>query len=138
MKTGEIQARGGEQAVVKALVVEDNRITQMVIEHMLKRHGLRMDLASDGREAVRLASQEDYALVIMDVHLPVLDGLSALEQIRAVETANRWARVPAMVISANPVADNVKRAQRAGADAFLPKPLDVDLFDAAITSLGVS
>lgn len=138
MQTQEVQTGMADQSVLKALVVEDNRITQMVIEHMLKRHGLRMDLASDGREAVRLASQGAYVLVIMDVHLPVLDGLSALEQIRAVETANRRARVPAMVISANPVADNVKRAQRAGADVFLPKPLAVDLFDAAITSLTAS
>lgn len=122
---------------MRALVVEDNRITQMVIEHMLKRHGLRMQLAHDGREAVRLARNGEYAIGIMDVHLPVLDGLSALKEIRDFETSSGSTRMPVMVISANPTADSVERAMRAGADAFLPKPIDKHAFDRTLSSLGV-
>ncbi|NMG02506.1 response regulator [Azoarcus taiwanensis] len=132
-----MQATWAEQSLKRVLVVEDNRITQMVIEHMLKRHGLRMQLAPDGREAVRLACDGKYVLVIMDVHLPVLDGLSALKEIRGFEASSRSARMPVMVISANPTKGSVERAMRAGADAFLPKPIDKHAFDRTLSSLGV-
>jgi PAS domain S-box-containing protein len=116
------------------LVAEDNEINALLIRAMLTRLGHNAVITSDGARAVDAWSAakraaEDFDLVLMDVQMPVLDGLEAARQIRANE---RGARTPILALTANTLGEDREACCAAGMDGFLVKPLDRDALDEAI------
>ncbi|MEK8031187.1 ATP-binding protein [Ideonella sp. DXS29W] len=105
----------------KVLVVEDNAVNQEVIQALLARHGLQADLAGDGAIAVALAQQQAYPLVLMDMHMPLMDGLEATRRIRRLPLHQR---TPIIAMTANVYEDDRQRCLDAGMDAHLAKPID--------------
>ncbi|MEA2759004.1 MAG: hypothetical protein QOH65_1617 [Methylobacteriaceae bacterium] len=120
---------------VRILLAEDNEISRRVALKHLERHGARVTCASDGAEAVRLANGDAFDVVILDIRMPVLDGLAAACQIRAAEPAGE--RTPLIALTANAFASDRRAAVEAGIDYFIAKPVDpfdlVALIETALT-----
>ena len=105
----------------EVLLVEDNPVNQAVAERMLQRVGLGVVLAADGRAAVALAAERAFDLVLMDVQMPVMDGLDATRAIRALQ-APHGAHTPVIALTANAMPQERELCIAAGMDDFLPKP----------------
>jgi len=114
---------GAENEVHRVLLAEDNDFNRMLIERVLRTLNCEVELAPTGREAVRKFHQGRYDLVLMDCHMPDIDGLEATRQIRAVEGPNR--RVPILAITAGTVPGVRQACLQAGMDDFIAKPFSL-------------
>ncbi|MFC5412263.1 response regulator [Larkinella bovis] len=104
------------------LVAEDNTINQHVITHILQKLGYRPDMVSNGQEAVEAARQKAYGLILMDIQMPVMDGLEATRQIRQA-----GGKQPVVIaLTANTMEGNEQDCLDAGMDDFLGKPLKLE------------
>lgn len=103
------------------LVAEDDDVNQRVILRQLELLGYAAELAADGAEALRLWSSGTYAMLLTDVHMPVMDGYALTEAIRAQETDGR--RAPIVALTANALRGEESRARASGMDGYLTKPL---------------
>ena len=113
-------------AGARALLVEDNAINQEVALAMLEEAGLATDIAGDGAEAVARARENPYDVVLMDMQMPVMDGLEAT---RAMRLLPGWAAIPILAMTANAMASDRDLCLAAGMNDHIPKPIDPrDLF----------
>ena len=108
----------------RVLVAEDNIVNRKVAEKTLNRLGQKPDFALNGEEAVRMVTETDYDVVLMDVHMPVMDGLEATRQIRATIQEDRQPRIVAMTASA--MLEDREACLAAGMDDFVSKPVTID------------
>jgi PAS domain S-box-containing protein len=110
-------------AGTRVLLAEDNDINREVAVALLEDAGLVVDTAEDGVEAVALAKQREYALVLMDVQMPRMDGLQATSEIR-----RRWprGRLPIVAMTASAFVEDRARCEDAGMDDFIGKPFEPD------------
>ncbi len=108
------------------LVVEDNEVNRMIAREMLSSLGLDVIEAADGADALRLMAQRPVDLVLMDCHMPVLDGYAATREIRRREEQEQHARVPILALTADAFTDDVARVRDAGMDGHLSKPYTRD------------
>jgi len=107
------------------LLVEDNETNQIVEKMMLEEMGYHVNVANDGRVAIDLIESAHYDLVLMDIHMPVLDGCTATERIRQSEQ-NTTTHLPIIAITASATAQDIERCLKAGMDDFLAKPIAQD------------
>ena len=103
------------------LLVEDNPVNQGVARSMLRKLGLAMRLACNGAEAVEAVREFDFDLILMDCHMPVMDGYAATAAIRALPKG-RGAALPIVALTANAMQGDAQRCLDAGMNAFLAKP----------------
>jgi signal transduction histidine kinase/CheY-like chemotaxis protein len=104
------------------LLVEDNPVNRMIGSEMLKSFGLKVIEAQDGAQGLQLMQQQHVDLVLMDIHMPVLDGYEATLQARERETRLRLPRVPIVALTADAFDEDVAQSMAAGMDAHLAKP----------------
>jgi signal transduction histidine kinase/ActR/RegA family two-component response regulator len=111
----------------RVLVVEDLATNRIVIKTMLKRLGIDCDDASNGEEAVKRIQSDavGYDLVLMDIQMPVMDGLKATELIRQWERDHAKARTPIAALTAGAYAEDRQNCKDAGMDDYLTKPIVV-------------
>jgi signal transduction histidine kinase/ActR/RegA family two-component response regulator len=107
---------------LRILVAEDHALNQQVAFGLLTRQGHHVEIAADGREAVEAARTRDFDVVLMDMHMPELDGLAASREIRRLEGARGL--VPIIALSASVLPDETEQCLAAGMDAHLAKPID--------------
>jgi TMAO reductase system sensor TorS len=105
----------------RILVVEDNAVNREVAAGMLENLGYRSESAIDGLLALEAIAESDYAAVLMDCQMPVMDGLTATQEIRRRE-AGSGSRMPIIALTANAMEANRERCLAAGMDDFLTKP----------------
>ncbi|MEH6491199.1 ATP-binding protein [Halopseudomonas sp.] len=103
----------------RLLLVEDNAVNQMVAKGMLSRLGYEVDLAEHGEIALNLLEENNYALVLMDCNMPVLDGYETSRRMRADP---RWQHLPIIALTANALHEDRQRCQDAGMSDYLAKP----------------
>ena len=103
------------------LVAEDHPVNRKVVGLLLQSMGHQVSFAEDGQQALTQASQTDFDLVLMDIHMPVMDGLSSARHIRALPGAR--GQVPIVALTADVMNDAAEQAKAAGMNAFLSKPL---------------
>jgi PAS domain S-box-containing protein len=108
---------------LRVLLAEDNPINQLVAVGMLERAGHEVWVASDGLQAVRLAGEGVFDVILMDIQMPNLDGYGAAAAIRAAEAA-RGSRTPIVALTAHASREDCDRSLQAGMDAHVVKPLD--------------
>ena len=109
----------------KILLVEDNEINQEIARAMLHQLGLSCDLARNGKEAVSMVLAKDYDLLLMDVHMPTMDGLTATRLIRRQLAADeKCGTLPIVAMTAGTLPDNIDEILAAGMDDHIPKPFD--------------
>ena len=106
-----------------ALVVDDNKRHRQLIGAILGSLGARVDLARDGREAVSIATATPFNLILMDVAMPELDGVSATRLIREHEAATNRPPANIIMITSHDRAEDVARSRQAGADHHIAKPV---------------
>lgn len=106
---------------LKVLVVEDNKVNQQLALRFLERLGQKADVAENGAEAVEAASQKPYDVILMDMQMPVMNGIEAAKAIRAGHGPNRTA--PIIAMTANASDEDRDACRDAGMDGFEPKPI---------------
>ena len=113
--------RGVAEPVV--LVVEDFEDNRFMMRRLLEMSGYRVVEAVNGRQAVEMAQEERPDIILMDLSLPMLDGLAATRQIRAYEGLGK---IPIVAVSAHDSADFHAEALAAGCNEYVTKPIDFD------------
>jgi len=109
----------------RLLLVEDEPTNQMFIRSILRKQGYQVDLAQNGREALDLLEQNEYALVLMDCMMPVLDGYDATSVIRDPTSSVRQHGIPVIALTANAMREDRDKCLAVGMDDYLAKPLEV-------------
>lgn len=115
----------------RVLVVEDNAVNQLVAEGVLAGLGYRADIVSDGKQALNALSLTDYDAVLMDCHMPTMDGYDCTRELRQREATRR--HTPVIAMTAGVMAEDRQRCLDAGMDDFIAKPIDVDALQAALS-----
>jgi PAS domain S-box-containing protein len=134
---------GATQAGKSILVAEDNKINAMLVRALLERLGHRPVIVGDGELAVAAfaaahTAGAPYDLILMDVHMPRVDGISATRQIRAIECDSQFTPTRIIALTANAGAEDRDACIAAGMNGFLTKPFDRELFTAAISPAGTA
>jgi two-component system, cell cycle response regulator DivK len=106
----------------RVLIVEDNEKNMKLVRDVLQATGYRTLEATTGEEAIELSLSQAPALVLMDVQLPGIDGVEALERMRQNE---RTASIPVLALTAQAMSGDRERFLEAGFDGYLAKPVDV-------------
>ena len=119
---------------LRVLLAEDNQINAVLATAVIKRSGHTVELARNGEEAVQAISKAAYDVVLMDMHMPEVDGLEAAQRIRAL--GGETARTPIIALTANAMASDRQKCVAAGMDDFLSKPFEPDDLAAMLKALG--
>lgn len=112
------------------LLVEDNDLNQLVASERLKQMGITCSIANNGLEAVEMVQKETFDAVLMDLQMPVMDGLEATREIRKLEA---FANLPIIALSAAVLQGDLMLAQEAGMNDFVAKPIDKTLLHNVLT-----
>jgi len=123
--------RGGD-AAPRVLVVDDNAVNRKLVELILGTIDADVVSVENGLEGVRAVEREAFDLVLMDLQMPVMDGLTAIRRIRAFEAAQRGRRTPIVVLSANVLSEHRQASAAAGADGHIGKPVGVEQLIGAV------
>lgn len=123
---------------LKILLAEDDNVNKAVITRMLKERGHEVDVAGTGVEAVGLFSEKgNYDLILMDIHMPVMDGLEATKIIREKEGGER--HTPVIALTAHALQGDRERFMELGMDEYIPKPVGMkelySIIEAAVSGL---
>ncbi|HEY2662154.1 MAG TPA: ATP-binding protein [Caulobacteraceae bacterium] len=127
------QPRGQTQsdgAPLKILVADDHPTNRQVVELILAAAGVELEMAENGADALDALARTSFDLVLMDLQMPVMDGLTAIREIRAREQGRR--ATPILALSANALPEHVAAAHEAGADGHIAKPVTAPALLAAI------
>ena len=119
---GEIE-EGGLSAGLKVLLAEDHPVNQRVVQLILGEYGVEVVTVENGADAIEAFNRDRFDLILMDMQMPVMDGLAATRAIRAIEAANPGAAAtPIVMLSANAMDQHLSDTEAAGADRHLAKP----------------
>ena len=137
------QARESERPALEILLVEDNPVNQELAERLLKKRGYQVTLANNGAEAVECFEKGCFDLVLMDMQMPVMDGIEATESIRSREMRRSWVvsqdfkPVPIVAMTANAMQGDRERCLQAGMNDYVSKPIKpAELYAAIERCLG--
>ena len=118
---GSLEGRG-----LRVLAVDDNPMNQLVLRTLLEQLGVETHMASDGAQALTAWGRETWDVILMDVQMPVMDGLTATREIRRLEAETGRARTPIVALTANAMAHHQAQYLAAGMDAMTPKPIELE------------
>ncbi|MFT5892117.1 MAG: signal transduction histidine kinase/CheY-like chemotaxis protein [Dokdonia sp.] len=107
----------------KILVVEDNKINQMITRKILEKNKMVCDVADNGEIAVEKARNQDFDLILMDIHMPGISGIEATEQIRLFDKG-----IPILALTAVTIDENIDEFHEAGFNDIIPKPYKIEEF----------
>jgi signal transduction histidine kinase/CheY-like chemotaxis protein len=120
-----------QPAALKILVAEDNKINALLIKSLIERRGHRVEVAENGHQVIDALSAAPFDLILMDMHMPTLDGVAATRKIRAI--GGPVSETPIIALTASSEAKDRQRCLEAGMDDFLTKPIDPEELDVALT-----
>jgi CheY-like chemotaxis protein len=121
-----------ETTSARVLVVEDNDMNMQLVEYLLEEGGYQIVKAASGEDALSIARSGDPVdLILMDIHLPGIDGLSV---VREMKTDDRTKAIPILALTAHAMRGDRDRFLEAGCDGYISKPIDVKTFLTSIRS----
>jgi signal transduction histidine kinase/NO-binding membrane sensor protein with MHYT domain/CheY-like chemotaxis protein len=124
-----------DSTVIRVLLADDHPVNRKVVEMILAQANVDMTSVENGAEAVEACRDGDFDIVLMDMQMPVMDGLTATREIRLHEAAMGLARTPIVMLTANALAEHIASAEAAGADRHLAKPFDAAELLQLVTTL---
>lgn len=126
-----------DSRIKKILLVEDNLINQKVSLQSLRGMGFDVDLAVNGMEAIEKYKQQQYDLILMDIQMPVMDGITATKKIRQLEVELKVEKpIQIIAITANSLKDDRQKCLEAGMNEYISKPFNLEKFPLIISQLG--
>ena len=131
----EAGATAGLGEGLRILAAEDNPTNQAVLKAIMGALGVDLTLASTGVEALELWRRETFDLILMDIHMPDMNGLEATRQIRAAEARSGCSPIPIIALTANAFAHQVSEYVEAGMDDHVSKPIDIQALSRSIERL---
>ena len=123
--SGEVSTEKATGNAFRLLLVEDDPTNQLVTTSILAKYGYRVDSADNGREALRMLEHQDYALVLMDCMMPLMNGYEVTAVIRDQASAVRDHSLPVIALTANAMREDRDTCLAAGMDDYLSKPVDI-------------
>jgi signal transduction histidine kinase/CheY-like chemotaxis protein len=102
------------------LIVEDNKVNQLLLEHMLRKSGIIADIATNGSNAIELVKKKNYDLILLDIQMPVMDGYETIHQLRNVLNLS----VPVLAMTAYALPGEEEKCLNSGMNGYLSKPVD--------------
>ena len=126
-----VQVMSNRENEVSVLLVEDTEDNRIMMRRLLELSGYRVSEAVNGLEAVNVAERETPNIILMDLSLPIVDGLAATRRIRRLPDLEK---VPIIAVSAHDTADFHAEALAAGCDAYITKPIDYTELEDLITA----
>lgn len=115
-------------------MAEDNDINRRLAEMLFKRYAYELDLVGDGEQAVAAVSQANYDLVLMDIEMPILDGIAATQAIKAQQGNSA---PPIVALTAHAMEGDRERFMEAGMSDYLAKPIKMEELHSIIEQLGL-
>jgi len=124
-ETTETQAKAMQG--MKVLVTEDNLVNQVLVEKMLKKLGCKVFIAKDGFEALIAYESQELDLILMDLHMPNMDGFETTKRIRAVEAKSGSSkRMPIVALTAKSMSSDRQNCLEANMDGYISKPHSIN------------
>ncbi|MBI9038633.1 MAG: response regulator [Bacteroidales bacterium] len=114
---------GDNQVSLKILVVEDNLINQKITKSFLVRMNHTVTIVNNGKEAVDIFDNEYFDCILMDIQMPIMDGIQATKDIREKEKT-KITKIPIIAVSANLLVEEETKILEAGMNDFIPKPIN--------------
>lgn len=129
MTASEADGQANIRRSLRILVAEDNLANQKLVNVLLRRAGHTVDIVADGQEAVDALYARSYDLVLMDIHMPRMDGVTAMQRIR--DSGGAGATIPIIAVTAKAMKGDRENYLAAGMDDYVSKPImDPELQDA--------
>ncbi|AMK10895.1 hypothetical protein AWY79_07125 [Pseudodesulfovibrio indicus] len=119
-------------SALRVLVVEDDAVSRSAVRRIIKALGHEVEDSSDGRDALDVLKEKPFDLIVMDVQMPVMDGVEATRRIREGEAGECNKRIPIFAMTAHAMVGDKERFIDAGMDDYLAKPVDVDYLRSAL------
>ena len=110
---------------LNVLVAEDDRVSQMAVDHFLRQYGHNVTCVNNGQEVLEALAKKEFDCVLMDVQMPVMDGIEACAMIRGGHCGGRVARIPIVALTAYAMDGDRERFLAQGMDGYLAKPVDI-------------
>jgi len=108
------------------LLVEDNLLNQKFAMAVLKIKGFTADLAENGKIGVELFGKNEYDAILIDIQMPIMNGIEATKKIREMEQQNKWPRIKIIAVTAYAMPGDEERFKEAGIDLYIAKPYKGD------------
>ena len=131
----EVQSAIMSPSIARVLVVDDNATNRRVAQLILEAIGIQVVSVEDGEQAVAAFMTEKFDVILMDMMMPVMDGVAATKAIRDIELQGGLSRTPIIMLTANSLPQHVQTSLNAGADLHLPKPLNVAALVEALSKM---
>jgi len=130
-------AAEAQQRRVRVLAAEDNLVNQKVLKAIVEPMDVELAMVGDGRAAVEAWRTGHFDVILMDIQMPVMDGIAASKAIRAIEKSEKRPRTPILALTANALVHQVEEYLAAGMDGHIAKPIEISkLYDAMSRVLG--
>lgn len=124
--------------ILKILLVEDNLLNQRVVMFSLKKYNHIVTVANNGLEAVEKFNEDEFDVILMDIMMPVMDGLEATVKIREVEEMKKKERrTPIIALTANTMDNDREKCISYGMDDFMAKPFDIERMKVIFSELDI-
>jgi len=120
---------------MKILLVEDNLVNVTFVKFMLEESGYEVVVANDGYDAIDCLYNDDFSVIIMDLQMPVLDGLAVTKTIRADVLLKEKANTPIIIMSSSVSEQEKKKMFEAGADGYIEKPDEISILLSTISTV---
>jgi CheY-like chemotaxis protein len=120
---------------MRVLLAEDHPTNQRVVRLILEAVGVRLDIVETGAAALERLSRQPYDVILMDMQMPEMDGLTATQRLRERERQTGSRRTPVIMLTANALDEHVRSSLQAGADAHLSKPVRADRLLTALSEV---
>ncbi len=111
---------------LEVLLVEDNHVNQKMASMLLERRGFQVTLAENGRAAIDIFANKKFAVILMDMQMPVMGGVEATQSIRAMEAGGALMRTPIIAMTANAMQSHREQCLEAGMDDYISKPIKAE------------
>ena len=120
----ENNAAGEAEARIKILAVEDGEVNRLVLSHILKKLNADVIMVHDGKQAIEAFEQREFDLILMDIHMPVMDGISATAEIRRLENQSGSKETPIAAVTASVTEAEVDHYKNFGFSHCIAKPTE--------------